>query len=91
MIAKYIDKRVTEYGLKWNPLVPRASIHWLMQKQHVSMSDEEVEHFIRERCMRVAANNSKMTAGIMKQAVRYALLCHKHNRELYTHVARGIR
>lgn len=74
-----------EFGKRWDRRVPRADIHWLMGRVHVSKTDEEIAADITKRCTAPG-----YTLALIRQSVAYALECHKRNRELFNHVAHGI-
>jgi len=65
--------------------VPKGSIHWIMGNVHVGTSDAEVEADIRRRL----AKNKNVPEDQIVECVKYALACHKENRELYRAVMSG--
>jgi hypothetical protein len=73
-----------EYGKRWDARVPRADINWLMGRVHVSATEDEIAADITRRC-----NAPGYTPALIRQSVKYALECHKRNRDLYNHVVRG--
>lgn len=77
-------KYVSEFGKRWDERMPRSAISWLINRLHVSISDEEIERDIRNRCTAPG-----YTEPLIKQSVSYALECHKRNRDLYHDVVCG--
>jgi hypothetical protein len=73
---------VSEFGKRWDARVPRGDIHWYMGRVHVATSDEDVAADIRKRCTAPG-----FTETLIKASIRYALVCHKRNRQLYHYVA----
>lgn len=78
-------KCVYEFGRRWSDKLPRGSIRWKINKLHVSTTDEEIENLIKQACER----NQNFTAALTKQAVAYAMACHRSNQDLFMFVARG--
>lgn len=74
--------RVSEYGIKWDARVPRGDVAWYIGRLHCGTSDEEIAADIRGRMMAPG-----YTDALKDQTVRYALLCHARNRDLYRSVA----
>lgn len=74
-----------EYGRRWDKRVPRYDVNWLMGRVHVSLSDTQVEADIRRRCRNVDG----MTEALIKATVRYALIVHHRNQDLYHRVMTG--
>jgi hypothetical protein len=75
---------VSEFGKRWDRRVPRADIHWLMGRVFVGTADEEVAAETRHRCTAPG-----FTEVLIKASIRYALICHKRNQELYHYVTTG--
>jgi len=73
-----------EYGKRWDARVPRGDINWLMGRVHVGVTDEEITADITKRC-----SAPGYTPALIRQSIRYALICHKRNRDLYNRVMRG--
>ena len=63
--------------------IPKFAIECIVNRLHVSLSDEDIELHMRNR----------MTGGLTKsfrdRVVKYAIKHHKKNRELFFFVARG--
>jgi hypothetical protein len=66
--------------------IPKQSIEWLVNRLHVSVSDEEVARDMRRR-VRIGTPN--VTDSTEKRIVAYALKCHHKNRGLYQAVVSG--
>ena len=65
--------------------IPKASIEWLVNRLHVSVTDEEIAADMRRR-IRI---NPGVTEATEKRVVAYALKCHHKNQELYSAVVSG--
>jgi hypothetical protein len=83
MSAKY----AYEYGQRWLSGTPRRDIGYVVDKLHVSRSDSEVTEIVESR---IPKDNPKFTVAIRRQCIKYALLQHTKNRDLYYHIAKGI-
>ena len=79
-MAKYVG----EFGKRWDERVPRSAISWLMNRLHVSATDEEITADIQKRCTAPG-----YTETLIQQSIAYALICHHHNQGLYRDVMRG--
>lgn len=79
------SKYAYEYGKRWDRRVPRGNLRWLINKLHVSTSDEAIEADIRRRCQ----ENPDFTAALILASVRYALAVHHSNQDLYHRVTSG--
>ena len=66
--------------------IPKASIEWLVNRLHVSTTDEEVATDMRRR---VRTATPDVTAAVEKRIVAYALKCHHKNQGLYRAVVSG--
>ena len=77
-----------EFGKRWDVKTPRFAIKHHMGRIHVSTRAEDIERDIIAAIDR--QNNPEYTPKIRRECVRYALLCHEKNRELYNHVMGGV-
>jgi len=65
--------------------IPKASIEWLVNRLHVSVSDEDVKKDIRRRARR----NPNVTESLIERMANYAVKCHRKNQALYLAVTSG--
>lgn len=78
-MAKY----VSEFSKRWDVRVPRSAISWLVNRLHVSVTEDAIAADIRARC----AVRPEWTEALIKQAIAYALECHNRNREIWRRCA----
>ena len=78
MTARY----AYEYGRRWDRRVPRTDIRWFVDRLHVGTPDDDIAADIRRR----ATGLPGYTPAIIEASIRYALLRHARNRDLYRHV-----
>ena len=65
--------------------IPKGQIGWIVDRMHVSTTDDELAAEIRRR-----ADPAKgWTEAKIKAAIRIAIAHHNKNRELYRFVMRG--
>lgn len=81
-----MTKYAYEYGKRWNVKTPRGDIDWLVGTLHVGQSESEV---IGEIEQRIPEGKAGYTPAIRRECVRYALLAHQRNREVYRKVMVG--
>ena len=65
--------------------IPKASIEWLVNRLHVSTSDEDVKRDIRRRARRYP----NATEAYIERMAEYAVKCHRKNQVLYSAVVSG--
>jgi hypothetical protein len=73
-----------EYGQRWNSLLPRRDIAFLVHRMHSGASDEEVAETILAR-----ATKSGIPERMLPACARYALCVHHEQANLYRDVLRG--
>jgi hypothetical protein len=71
-----------EYGQRWNSLLPRRDIAFLVHRMHCGTSDEEVIATILAR-----ATKSGIPESMLPACARYALYVHREQANLYRHVS----
>lgn len=79
-------KYAYEFGKRWNVKTPRASIKWLINREHVSATYEDIDKLISDR---LADAGPEFTPAIKRQCLSYARCVHHANRNLYVRVTRG--
>ncbi len=72
-----------EYGKRWDARLPHYAIASLVDRQHVSMADQDLATIVAEHC------GSNWPAHLKVQAIVYAHVVHNRNRDLYRHVMQG--
>lgn len=77
--------RTREFGKNWDVRIPRGQIKWLVDKMHVSLTNDQVREQMRERCKR----DARFTPGLVRQCEEYAVICHERNYLLYRKVMTG--
>jgi hypothetical protein len=83
-----VSNRVTEFGVSWDERVPRNHVKHLLGQLHVSLKDDEIEREINRR-IDLSPAVKQFTPALRRQTVRYALLVHQRNRQLFTQVMQG--
>lgn len=68
-----------------DPKIPTGAIEWLVNRMHVSTTDDEV----RKEIARRTEGKEEWTPELIKQAQEYAVSVHNRNQDLYTDVMRG--
>lgn len=74
-----------EYGKRWDRRVPRGNLQWLINRLHVSTTDAAIRADIVRRCK----ENPDFTVPLINASVRYALIVHHRNQDLYHRVTTG--
>lgn len=77
-----MPKHAYQYGRKWDARTPRGEITWLVNREHVSATDEEIRALIRARV------KPDWPAHIRRQCEDFASEHHKRNVALYCRVMR---
>lgn len=77
---------VHEFGKRWDERVPRNAIRHHMGRVHVGTPDETIVAEITAACER---SKDTFTPALVRQSVRFALECHKRNRDLFRRVTSG--
>ncbi len=79
--------RVSEYGRKWDARIPRGDIAWIIRREHVGVTDDEIRTMMRGRLDNCI--DARWTPRLVKQACEYAVACHHENQGLYKRVVSG--
>lgn len=69
---------------RWPKWLPKWNIEWLVNRYHVSASDETIAEDIRRR-----AKNANMTTRQAETCAAYAIHHHHHNQGFYSDVMSG--
>jgi hypothetical protein len=87
---------VSQFGKKWDVRVPRHAIHHWVNRQHVGMEDSEIARIIGAECEKKRDTNDgwkalkdREFATIVRQSVKFAIICHDRNIALFVKVQRG--
>lgn len=83
-----MTKYAYEYGKRWKREIPRFQIARSVERLHVAETNEAVEQVILD-CIMLSPDVARYTPVIIRQCLAYAIECHKRNRVLAWHVARG--
>lgn len=84
------NTRVSEFGRRWNAKTPRHSIRHIVDRLHVSLSDEEVQQRIADRIANARLQNPlEWTSAIERQSLEFAVLVHRQNQTLFRRVMGG--
>jgi hypothetical protein len=67
--------------------LPKFQIEWVVNRMHVSATDEEVEGAMRERI----GDDPRWTPSMRKKCLAYAVKHHHKNQGLYDYVMRGTK
>lgn len=65
-------------------MIPKVSIEWIVNRLHVSVTDEFVRADIAKR-----AKSTGWTPELVLEAQDYAVKCHHENQALYRDVVNG--
>jgi hypothetical protein len=79
---------VHEFGKRWDERVPRNAIRHHMGRIHVGVSDEAIAAEITAAVKR-SKDADAFTPALVRQSIRFALICHTRNRDLFRRVQAG--
>lgn len=85
MFAKYRH----EFGQRWNALTPRNEITRIVWRFHAATPAEQIANRIKLRCQNAQLKDQRFTDAIVAESVRYALIVHARNRDLFIRVTSG--
>jgi len=81
-----------EYGKRWDARIPRSQIGRMIDRLHVSASDDDITAELApgiDGCVRDNGLKPKTANAFRRQCIAYAIERHRRNRELFSHVMRG--